>query len=124
MVGGLGGGWRVVVVLLVDQRDGLTPGLHSVLPFCALLTSLAYFAPAPILPITFPTAVVCAVLSCAVPCRTVPCQWSERMARSWWASKKVSELELQTPLTVTPSVTIQVCCWWGSSRIGRLSRCW
>lgn len=30
------------------------------------------------------------------------------MKRSWWASKKVSELELQTPLTVTPSVTIQV----------------
>ncbi|CAN0253066.1 unnamed protein product, partial [Ectocarpus sp. 13 AM-2016] len=26
--------------------------------------------------------------------------WSERMARSWWASKRVSELELQTPLTV------------------------
>eukprot|EP00903_Cladosiphon_okamuranus_P005672 g5635.t1 len=34
-------------------------------------------------------------------------QWSERMANSWWASKKVSELELQTPLTVTPNVTIQ-----------------
>ncbi|CAM9479080.1 unnamed protein product, partial [Hapterophycus canaliculatus] len=29
------------------------------------------------------------------------------MARSWWAKKKVSELALQTPLTVTPSVTIQ-----------------
>lgn len=37
-------------------------------------------------------------------------QWSERMARSWWASKRVSELELQTPLTVSPCVTIQVCC--------------
>ncbi|CAN0101809.1 unnamed protein product, partial [Ectocarpus sp. 4 AP-2014] len=33
--------------------------------------------------------------------------WSERMARSWWASKRVSELELQTPLTVSPCVTIQ-----------------
>lgn len=47
-----------------------------------------------------------------LPCNSIPlsllCQWSERMARSWWASKKVSELELQTPLTVTPSVTIQV----------------
>ncbi|CAM9311636.1 unnamed protein product, partial [Pylaiella littoralis] len=32
---------------------------------------------------------------------------NERMARSWWSSKKVSELELQTPLTVNPSVTIQ-----------------
>eukprot|EP00904_Undaria_pinnatifida_P013858 jgi/Undpi1/9602/HiC_scaffold_27.g12058.m1 len=33
---------------------------------------------------------------------------SERLARSWWANKKVSELELQTPLTVTPNVSIQV----------------
>lgn len=34
-------------------------------------------------------------------------QSSERLARSWWANKKVSELELQTPLTVTPNVSIQ-----------------
>lgn len=38
------------------------------------------------------------------------------MARSWWASKRVSELELQTPLTVSPCVTIQVLtCWKPSS---------
>lgn len=35
-------------------------------------------------------------------------QSREQLASSWWALKKVSELELQTPLTVTPNVSIQV----------------
>ncbi|CAN0285265.1 unnamed protein product, partial [Discosporangium mesarthrocarpum] len=32
---------------------------------------------------------------------------TEQLANAWWASKRVSELDLQTPLTVSPTVSIQ-----------------
>lgn len=84
-------GVGVDALLLQYQRSPCpTPRTSSPSPTTSLLIYLSVCTAAPFLP------------------HRLMCQFSERMARSWWASKKVSELELETPLTVTPSVTIQV----------------